>query len=472
MDQRIVHFASEAVPFSKTGGLADVLGALPGAEAALGCDVTVVVPAHRAVADVAAPGEAIGVVEALGLHATVRESRHAGARVLLLDCPALFVRPAPYSLAGSDYPDNAMRFAFLVRAGLNWLVREGGVDVVHVHDWQAALAPVLLRHDPILADALGNPRTILTIHNLAYQGVFPPWTVAACGLDAALFTVEALEFWGKVNFLKGGILCADAVTTVSPTYASEILTPEFGCGLDGVLDRRSDVLTGILNGLDVDLWDPASDSHLPVRFNVASAATGKRAAGATLRHELGLASTGRPLIGIVSRLIEQKGADIVAAAVDDIVAAGFDLVILGTGDRRFEDAFLAAQLAHPGVVRTLVRFDERLAHLIYAASDLFLMPSRFEPCGLGQMIAMRYGSLPVVRATGGLSDTVVDASSLDGCGFCFNDATPTHLLAALGRARHALADRTVHTRLRDNAMARDFTWDTSARAYLDLYQQS
>ncbi|NCO69711.1 MAG: glycogen synthase, partial [Acidobacteria bacterium] len=305
MDQRIVHFASEAVPFSKTGGLADVLGALPGAEATLGGDVTVVIPAHRATVDDKVPGEAIGVIDALGLRATVWEARHAGARVLLLDCPALFVRPTPYLLAGANYPDNAIRFSFLIRAGLDWLVREGGVDIVHAHDWQAALAPVLLRHDPILADALGNPRTILTIHNLAYQGVFPPWALAACGLDAALFTVEVLEFWGQVSFLKGGILSADAITTVSPTYASEILTPQFGCGLDGVLDRRSDVLTGIVNGLDTAAWNPAGDSHLPLRFDAASAATGKRAAGVTLRHELGLVETGRPMIGMVSRLIEQ-----------------------------------------------------------------------------------------------------------------------------------------------------------------------
>ena len=469
---RIAHLASEVVPFSKTGGLADVAGALPPALAALGHEVTVVVPGHRTGLKDPLPGEPRGEVAALGLTARLNVVLHRSVRVVLLDCPALFVRPALYSLPDGDFPDNAVRFAFFARAALAALAKLGGVDVVHAHDWQAALAPVLLRHDGQTRFAMPAAKTVFTIHNLAYQGVFPAWALEACGIPRELFTMDLLEFYGSANFLKGGMVSADAVTTVSPTYAREILTPDFGCGLQGVLSARQDALFGILNGLDTEEWDPRRDPHLELPFGeAADVVEGKAAARALLGREAKLATRGRPLIGMVSRLAEQKGADLLAAALDDIVGLGFDVVVLGSGERRYEEAIRAAQAAHPGKVAAFIRFDERLAHRIYAASDLFLMPSRYEPCGLGQMIAMRYGSLPVVTRTGGLADTVVDAEEAGGTGFFLAELTPAALIATLRRARLVLADPARLAAVRAGGMARDFSWRASAREYLKLYEQ-
>jgi len=471
MPLRIAHLASEVTPFSKTGGLADVVGALPSALAELGHDVTVVAPGHRTGLKDPLPGEPQGEVSALGLTARLHVLEHRGVHVVLLDCPALYVRPALYSLPDGEFPDNAVRFAFFARAALSALARLGGARVVHCHDWQAALAPLLLRHDPELASALPGARTVLTVHNLAYQGVFPPWVLDACALPRALFTMALLEFYGQVNFLKGGLVTSDAVTTVSPTYAKEILTPAFGCRLEGVLAERRESVFGIVNGLDVDEWDPRRDAHLPQTFGPDGIDAGKRGARAVLAGEVGLAESARPLLGMVSRLAEQKGADLLAATVDAIVAGGFDVAVLGTGERRYEDAMRAAQEAHPGRVAVQIRFDERLAHLIYAASDLFLMPSRYEPCGLGQMIAMRYGALPVVHRTGGLADTVVDVGETGGTGFVMDELTPAALLATLTRAGALLREPRRLAAARRLAMDRDFSWRASALEYVKLYER-
>jgi starch synthase len=468
---RIAHLSSEVVPFSKTGGLADVVGALPPALVALGHEVTVVTPAHRTAVQDEPPGEVHGEFTALGMTARLRVLEYRGVRFVLLDCPPLFVRPALYSLPDGDFPDNAVRFAFFARAALAALALLGGVDLVHAHDWQAALAPLLLRHDAPTRDSLPGAKSVLTVHNLAYQGVFAPWVLDACELPRSLFTLEGLEFYGQVSFLKGGLLSADAITTVSPTYAKEILTPEFGCRLEGVLETRRDALVGILNGLDVEEWDPSRDRHIPRAYQPADVTAGKRAARESLAEEAKIASGPRPLLGMVSRLAEQKGADLVVAALDDIVGMGFDLVVLGTGERRYEDAMRAAEAAYPGRVRIFLRFDERLAHRIYAGSDFFLMPSRYEPCGLGQMIAMRYGSLPVVNHTGGLADTVTDASSHGGNGFVLAALTPSELAATLLRARELFRNAPRLARLRRQAMARDFSWTSSAREYAKLYQR-
>jgi|WetSurMetagenome_2_1015567.scaffolds.fasta_scaffold16196_3 starch synthase len=471
MALRIAHLASEVVPFSKTGGLADVTGALPVALAALGHHSMVIAPAHRTTLATPLPGVRAGEVEALGLKAAVHVHTHRKVEVVLLDCPLLYVRPAIYSLPDGDFPDNALRFAFFARAALQALALLGGADVVHAHDWQAALAPLLLAHEPELWAAVGAPRSVLTIHNMAYQGTFAPWVLEPCGLPARLFTTEWLEFYGQVNFLKGGLASADAITTVSPTYAREILTPEFGCRLDGVLMTRKGAVSGIVNGLDLEVWDPAGDPHLPEGYTLETAAAGKQAAREALSGETLLSSAGRPLAGMVSRLAEQKGADLLAAAVGEIVGLGFDVVVLGTGDRRYEELLQAAELAYPGRVKLLLRFDEGLAHRIYAASDVFLMPSRYEPCGLGQMSAMRYGSLPVVHRTGGLADTVTDAAEPDGTGFVFDEPTAAALVAALSRARGVLADPKHLAAMRRAAMTRDFSWAASAKQYLALYQK-
>ncbi len=468
---RIAHLASEVAPFSKTGGLADVAGALPPALADLGHEVTVVVPAHRATLDETVAGKPGGEVSALGHTAVVRVLAHRGVRVVFLDCPALYVRPAPYSVAGQDYPDNPVRFGFFARGALAAIAKLGGADVVHAHDWQAALAPLLLRRDGRARFTMPAARTVLTVHNLAYQGVFAPWALEACGLPRRLFTIDLLEFYGALNFLKAGLVSADAITTVSPTYAREILSPQFGCGLDGVLASRSDAVSGILNGLDLEEWDPERDAHLERTYGAGEAVEGKRSARDAIAREVGLAPGPRPLLGMVSRLAEQKGADLLAATLDEIVAKGFDVVVLGSGERRYEEALRAGQAAHPGRVAAVIRFDERLAHRIYAASDLFLMPSRYEPCGLGQMIAMRYGALPVVTRTGGLADTVTDAAEPDGTGFVLAELTPAALLAALARARKVLSSARRLQAMRRNAMATDFSWGASARAYVALYER-
>ena len=471
MALRIAQLSSEVVPFSKTGGLADVLGALPPALAALGHRVCVVTPAHRVSLRDPVPGERTGEVSALGIRAAVYRSAHRGADVLLLDAPQLYVRPALYALPDGDFPDNAVRFAFFARAALAAVAAWGGADVIHAHDWQAALAPLLLRTDDEVRRGLRRASSVLTVHNLAYQGVFPPWVLGPCGLPAGLFTIDSLEFYGQVSFLKGGLVAADAITTVSPTYAREIVTPEFGCRLEGVLSARSAVLSGIVNGLDLEIWDPARDAALPRTFEPATVAAGKAAAREALGRELALEPLDAPLAGMVSRLAEQKGADVVAGVLDEIVALGYNLVVLGTGERRYEETMAAAERAHPGRIRVLLKFDERLAHLIYAASDVFLMPSRYEPCGLGQMIAMRYGTLPVVHRTGGLADTVTDAAQPDGTGFVHDELTPEALVAALARARRTIADPARLAALRRRAMARDFSWDASARQYVELYRK-
>jgi starch synthase len=468
---RVAHLASEVVPFSKTGGLADVVGALPAAQAELGARVTVVAPAHRPQLTEPPAGDRSGELTVMGLRATLYRGRHRDCDVVLIDCPPLFARPSPYGLADGDYPDNPIRFAFFVRAALAALVPVGGADIVHAHDWQAALAPLLLREDGTLPAEIAAAQSVLTVHNLAYQGLFAPWVMGACELPERLFHPRCLEFYGQVNFLKGGLVAAGAITTVSPTYASEILTPDFGCRLEGVLADRSSSLFGIVNGLDLAAWDPARDRHLPVTYNASSAVAGKTAARKALAAEAALLPGERPLAGMVSRLAEQKGADLLAAAVDEIVGLGFDLVVLGTGDHKYEELLQAAELAHPGRVKLFLRFDEGLAHRIYAGSDVFLMPSRYEPCGLGQMIAMRYGTLPVAHRTGGLADTVTDAASAGGTGFLFTALDPAALVAAVARAGETLRHPRQLAELRRNGMGRDFSWTASARAYLDLYQR-
>jgi len=467
---RVAHVTPEVVPFSKTGGLADVVGALPQALAAEGLEVLVVAPAHRASLADRVPGDAILEVGAMGLRATVHRVDRQGVGYLLLDCPQLFVRPALYALPDGEFPDNAVRFAFFARAAVAALAAVGGIDVVHAHDWQACLVPLLLAEGLVEASPVSRARTVVTVHNLAYQGTYPPWVLDACGLPRSLFTVQRLEYYGQVNFLKGGLVTADAVTTVSPTYAREILTPAFGCGLEGVLAGRRNPPVGILNGLDTAVWDPATDPALPRAFDATSVTAGKKAAKAELAASTGLDGE-RPLAAMVSRLAEQKGADLVSGALDELLGLGFDLVVLGTGERRYEELLRAAQLAHPGRISLQARFDERLAHLIYAASDCFLMPSRYEPCGLGQMIAMRYGSIPVVHATGGLADTVTDIDAGDhGTGIVLDELSVSGLGRAAGRARALLDDVRATLRVRRAGMARDVSWTASARSYVALYR--
>lgn len=466
---RIAHLASEVHPFAKTGGLADVTGALPRALAEEGHSVTVVTPAHRPAPGWVPPGEMIGTVRAMGLTADILQVSRDGVSVLLLDCPELYERPAPYGTPEGDFADNHRRFAFMCRAALQVIADRGGADILHVHDWQASLAPVLLRHEADAAQSLPRTATVLTIHNLAYQGVFPSEVLDECALSRELFTIDIMEYWGQVSFLKGGLVCADALTTVSPTYASEMLTPAFGHGLEGVLNSRRQDLIGILNGLDYAMWDPAFDQALPLRFGPANAATGKNAARRTLAQELGLLPGRRPLVGMVSRLADQKGADLVAAAVPGILGLDLDLVVLGSGDRELQDRLHAAITPNRGRAALVLGFDDLLARRIYAAADLFLMPSRFEPCGLGQLIALRYGAIPVVSPTGGLVDTITDLEQVGGTGILMRDLSPDGLVAALRRALPILHDRTTLRTTRKRMMVQEFSWRRAARSYIEVY---
>jgi len=468
----IAHVTSEALPFAKTGGLADVTFGLSRALVRRGHSVTVVMPAYRLGAG-EPPGEATErTVEAQGCRFVLRRSAVDGIDYLLLDAPRLFARPALYGTADGDFPDNPIRFAAFARAAVLALAAAaGGPDVVHCHDWQAALIPTLLGRDAILGRALAQVPTVLTIHNLGYQGSFPSWALEAAALPRRLYHPEALEFYGLVNFLKGGIKKADRLTTVSPTYAREILRPELGCGLDGVLSSRAEHLSGILNGLDTEEWNPARDRHLSCPLVASDLAQAKRRCRAALAAEMELQEDGSLLAVMVTRLAGQKGIDVVARTVNGLVAQGVRLAVLGSGERELEDALRSAAVRHPGRVAVRLGFDAGLAHRMYAGADLFLMPSRYEPCGLGQLIALRYGVLPVVNPTGGLADTIRDlgADPETGNGFHLHRLTPEGLGSAVGRALELFAEPRRLAAVRRRAMAEDHGWDRAAAEYEALY---
>jgi starch synthase len=476
LPRRVLHVASEGLPFSKTGGLGDVVGALPAAQAALGHEVTVVLPAHRpftAGAPAARPtGRSLSVwlgpADFAEHRFDVLEARVGAVRVLLLENPEFFERGGIYSDAdGNAWEDNWLRFAAFARAAL-LVAAEEGAEVVHCHDWQAALVPVY-RAAGVQAGLRYPFRTVLTIHNMAYQGNSPAAVWPALGLPDGWFTPEGLELNGGVSYLKGGILFADALTTVSPTYAREILAPEQGHGLDGVLRGRRERLTGILNGVDYTEWDPARDRFIARPYS-ARDLTGKAACKTALQEAFGLArEPRRPLAGIVSRLVGQKGWDILLEALPPLVERGLQVAALGSGEARFEEGLRELVARYPGRVAARIGFDRALAHQIEAGADLFLMPSRYEPCGLNQMYSLRYGTLPVVRATGGLADTVIDASDpLDGTGFVFGPYTAEALIDAVLRAL-AIYDSPHGEALQRRAMAQDFSWERAARRYAALY---
>jgi starch synthase len=397
-------------------------------------------------------------------------------RVAFVDAPELFDRDGLYGTTTGDYPDNAFRFAFFSRAALEY-VRDRGVrpSILHAHDWQTGLVPVYqkmqLSADPIV----GGVPAVFTIHNLAFQGSFPPATLPHVGLGWEMLNVQAMEYWGQISYLKGGINFSERITTVSPGYAKEIVRPELGFGFDGILARRSGDLVGILNGIDTDRWNPERDPYVPASFSSADVSA-KQDAKRALLEAVGLAADAdalkRPVIGLVSRLTDQKGFDLIAAAGDGLMALDATWVMLGSGERAYEQQWQAAAARYPGRVASTIGFDERLAHLIEAGSDIFLMPSRFEPCGLNQMYSLRYGTVPVVRATGGLDDTVedFDPATGHGTGFKFRDYTPSALLHALQRALAMYQNPAVWRRIQTAGMSLDFSWDVSAREYVKVYR--
>jgi len=465
---------SEAQPFAKSGGLADVLGALPPAIARLGWDVTVALPRYRGV-DAGEPVDQFPVsVGGFSQDVTFTRAPMGEASVLLIDCPPLYDRDSLYGPDNVEYPDNARRFAMLTRAALEFCARHGAPSLVHSHDWQAALAPVYLKTFYAAHPVLGGIPTMLTIHNLAYQGNFVPDWLPRLDLPWDQFTTDRLEYWGRISFLKGGINQADAITTVSPRYAEEIKTPEAGSGFDGIIRAHADRLTGILNGIDTREWDPACDRYLAAPFS-ASNLKGKSASKSAVLKRYGLpadaVALARPLIGMVSRMVDQKGLDLIAALKDQLPQLGASIVILGTGEPRYQQFWTTLAAAYPDRIGVRVGFDEELAHLIEGGADMFIMPSRFEPCGLNQMYSLRYGTVPVVRAVGGLVDTVRNLSpAVDRPnGFVFQDYLPGALLGAIRRAIKTFADKKQWRALQQTGMAEDHSWDRSAAEYVKIY---
>jgi starch synthase len=491
---RVLFVASEAAPFAKTGGLADVAGALPAALARLGCDVTLVLPAYSdALGNAAAHGLP---VEPTGMRFDVPiGTLHHEAHVLRSRLPAGGGGPEPTVLLVAndhcfdrstlyggpvDYPDNAERFTFFSRAVMELACRqERPFDVIHCHDWQTGLVPAYQKLLYQSWPMVNRARTVMTIHNMAYQGVFWQWDMLLTGLDWKYFNWEQMEFYGQLNLLKTGIVFADAITTVSPTYAREIQSAPGGCGLEGVLASRSDVLTGIVNGIDVDVWNPQTDPHLPRHYAAESYEEGKYAAKVALAARIGRAAPdARPLIAFVGRLAEQKGVDLVIELLGRLGGTGrAHFVVLGTGNQGIEDALRRAAASFPGTIDVMIGFDEGLAHLVQAAADMMLVPSRYEPCGLTQLYAMRYGAVPIVRATGGLVDTVVDATpdtlrSGAASGFVFEAFDALALEHAVERALAVHADAAVWPGLVQRVMRQDWSWDASAREYLALYDRT
>lgn len=470
--------ASEAVPWAKTGGLADVLGSLPRALARLGHDVDVVIPRYRGIT----AGEGIGRVP-VSLGGRVSDAplfAHVadGVRLVFVDQPHYFDRPALYGEANRDYADNPERFAFLARAALEWAASTGEpYDVIHAHDWQAGLVPVYLATDYARHPVLRGTPAVFTIHNLAYQGNFGPEWLPAIGLGPELMRVNALEYWGRVSFLKGGIVFSRLITTVSPRYAREIQTRELGFGFDGILRYRSSDLVGILNGIDYDQWDPARDPHLPEPYSASNLA-GKRAAKRAVLGTYGIAPTdaalARPLVGMVSRMVDQKGFDLIAAVSEDLPRLDASFVVLGTGERRYEDMWRRLAERYGDRIGARIGFDEGLAHRIEGGADLFLMPSQFEPCGLNQMYSLRYGTVPLVRAVGGLYDTVrrFDPRTGEGTGFTFDEYSPAALFGTLLSALDVYGDPATWGRIQQAGMREDNSWDARARKYVQVYERA
>jgi starch synthase len=477
----VLMIGSEAVPFSKTGGLADVLGALPPALSRLGWDVTLALPRYRGTD----AGTLVGrfPLTVGGFHADVgiyEAPMDDGARALLVDEPSLYDRESLYATAAGEYPDNPRRFAVLVRAAFDHIAREKRrMSVVHAHDWQGGLAAVYLKtlyaNDPVL----GGTPAVFTLHNLLYQGVFESDWLPRLDLPWQLMDLTRMEFWRKVSLLKGGLTDSEVITTVSPTYAREIQTPAFGCGFEGLFQYRARDVVGILNGIDTTRWDPERDPNLPAPFN-ASNLSGKRAAKAAMLARCGLATDAatleRPAIGMVSRMVDQKGLDLIVSLASELPDFGATFVVLGSGDAGYESFWRQMSAKWPDRIAARVGFDESLAHLIEGGADIFLMPSRFEPCGLNQMYSLRYGTVPIVRRVGGLADTVIDAAEAGpagpaGTGFVFEEYTVDALRRTLKRALEAFHHRESWQAMQARGMTVDHSWDRSAREYVKVYDR-
>jgi len=461
--------SSEAAPLAKTGGLADVVGSLPAALRAVGDEAAVVIPRYGAVDLKTARRVYDNLPVFLGPARFDVSIYQAPAEFpfFLVDCPPLYGRKGFYGESGLDYPDNHIRFAVFARAAIGVARFLFRAQILHCHDWQTGLLPAYLHTTFSTDPTFLGVQTLFTIHNLGYQGLFPKTILPEVALDPAVYRPDGMEFFGRVSYIKGGIAFATALNTVSPTYAREIQTPEFGFGMDGALRARSADLSGILNGADYGEWSPDHDPFLPATYSAADLA-GKRIVKQNLLAEFGLPAEAmdRLLIGIVSRFTRQKGTDILAEVAGQMVSEGMYMVALGTGDPEYEDFFRRMAAENPGRIAVRIGFDNALAHRIEGGADIFLMPSRYEPCGLNQIYSLRYGTVPVVRATGGLDDTIED-----GTGFKFRDYSGGALLQAVREAARAFEQKDFWHDMMVRGMARDFSWRTSAAAYSALYRR-
>ena len=477
----IVFAASEGVPFAKTGGLADVVGALPLEIVRLGHRVSVYMPLYPQVR--AKIGDRPYAVRSVTVPfryynrfaAAVDGGQREGVQFYFIECPELFDRPDLYGPGGGDYPDNAERFAFFCRAVLETAKILGVPDVFHVHDWQTGMIPVYLRSTYAADPVFQNVATLMTIHNAAYQGAFPATTTEELLLPWDVFTMDKVEQFDRFNYLKGGVVFADKLSTVSRKYAEEIQTPEFGWNLDGLLRSRAKDLRGILNGVDYSRWNPEHDPNLIAHYSAAKL-EGKTDCRKDLLHAFGLdnVSQDTAVIGIVSRLATQKGFDLVSQISELLIQRNVAVVAIGAGEPAYERFFREWAFRHPNQVAVSIAYDEVMSHKIEAGSDIFLMPSRYEPCGLNQIYSLRYGTVPVVRATGGLDDTIEewDAKKQSGNGFKFAGYDPQNLLAAIDRALDAFKDKDGWMRLMRNGMEQEFGWDSSAREYVKVYEDA
>ena len=482
---KVLFVASEVDPFAKTGGLADVAGALPKALASLGHEVRVILPLYRGIQRDRfglrqTPARVSVTVGPKTHEGRVWEARVPSSPVIahFIEQPQLFDREGLYQQQGKDFPDNLERFSFFSQAALRALPLLGfQPQIVHCHDWQTALVCAQLRFGSIGQEPFFRSiRTVLTIHNLAYQGLFPAeqWPLTQLSHDA--FSIGGLEFYGQINALKGGLVTADLLTTVSPTYAKEIVTEAFGCGLEGVLRAREGELTGILNGIDPDAWDPTTDPQIAARYSVKGLA-GKSVCKLALQQRQRLAQRHDLLIGMIQRLAEQKGIDLLVQAMDDLMALPLQLVLLGTGDPVYHQQLEALATKFPRQLAVSLTFDNALAHQIEAGADAFLMPSRFEPCGLNQMYSMRFGTVPIVKRVGGLADTVIDVhpttlAARTATGFVFEEHSASGLVQAVRRAVTAFRDQALWKALMQQGMRQDVSWDRSARAYAQVYERA
>jgi starch synthase len=475
---KILFAASEGLPYSKTGGLADVVEALPKALVALGHEVSVILPRYRKnpTEPVVLPSLTVAFGERLRFPSIVDGGYKEGVRYFFVDDAEYFDREQLYGVQGKDYPDNADRFGEFGRAVVEFAKRAGPFDVIHCHDWQAALVPVLLRTQYAGDAALAGVPVVFTIHNMGYHGSFPRGILDRLGFPSTLFSPDKMEFYGSVNFLKAGLVFSDYLTTVSRKYAQEIQTTEYGCGLDGVVRARADRLQGILNGVDYSVWSPEKDKLIAAPYATRDF-SGKRVCKKDVLELFGLpasreADVDRPLVGIVSRFATQKGFDLVEEVAGELMKLDLAIVALGAGEARYEQLFRDLAARFPHKVSVMVTYDNTIAHKIEAGADMFLMPSRYEPCGLNQIYSLRYGTVPIVRATGGLDDTIdaYDPSTGDGTGFKFSAYEGAALLRSVREALVVFGDGLAWRQLQLNGMAKDYSWNASAGEYARLYE--